>query len=122
MVHLLYCFVVLINVSPSIFFFASRGLRQGYPLSPFFLIVVESLSKLLLVAKREGKIKGLSFSEYLTISHLLFVYGILLFFHNSLREMTNLKEIIELFCNATGMEINMHRSSIPTYEVQEEER
>lgn len=74
------------------------------------------------MAKREGKIKGLSFSEYLTISHLLFVYGILLFFHNSLREMTNLKEIIELFCNATGMEINMHRSSIPTYEVQEEER
>jgi mannosylglycoprotein endo-beta-mannosidase len=41
-------FAVLINESPSIFFKTSRGLRQGFPLSPFiFLLIVEALSKMI---------------------------------------------------------------------------
>jgi hypothetical protein len=51
-------FVVLINGSPSRFFRATRGLRQGCPLSPFmFLIVAEGLSRLLAKAKRDGFIR-----------------------------------------------------------------
>ena len=41
-------YAVLINVTPSKFFFASRGIRQGCPLSPLlFLLVIEGLSRLI---------------------------------------------------------------------------
>ena len=41
-------FVVLMNGSHSNFFRPSRGLRQGYPLSPFlFLLIAKDLSRLL---------------------------------------------------------------------------
>jgi len=41
-------FVVLINGTPSNFFIASHGIRQGCPLSPFlFILVIEGLSLLI---------------------------------------------------------------------------
>lgn len=46
-------FAVLINDSPSDFFDASRGLRQGCSISPFiFLIVAEGLTMLIKEARR----------------------------------------------------------------------
>ena len=45
-------FSVLVNGSPSRLFRASRGLRQGDPLSPFlFTLVIEALGSLLSKAK-----------------------------------------------------------------------
>lgn len=45
-------FFALMNGSPSRFFKASRGLRQGDPLSPFlFTMVAKAISALLLKAK-----------------------------------------------------------------------
>ena len=44
---------ILINGSTSKFFNASRGLRQGYPLSPLlFLIIAKGLSRAISEAKR----------------------------------------------------------------------
>jgi hypothetical protein len=41
-------FVVLINGKPSCFFKSSRGLGQGFPLSPLlFLLVIEGLKKII---------------------------------------------------------------------------
>jgi hypothetical protein len=46
-------FAVLINGSTSNFFKSSRGLRQGFPLSPYlFLLVVEGLSRAISEARR----------------------------------------------------------------------
>ena len=42
-------FVVLVNGAPSTFFKGSRGIRQGFPLSPdLFILVIEGLDRILL--------------------------------------------------------------------------
>lgn len=52
-------FSVLVNVSPTRLFKASRGLRQGDPLSPFLCtIVVEALSVLFSKGKDSGTLEG----------------------------------------------------------------
>lgn len=73
-------FAVLINGSPSSFFKATRGLRQGCPLSPFlFNLVVESLSKLIKEAKQEGAIKDVKIADLTNLDQLFFVDDVLLF-------------------------------------------
>ena len=53
------CFVVLVNGTPFDFFPASRGIRQGCPLSPLlFILVIESLSRIILDAQLKERIKG----------------------------------------------------------------
>jgi hypothetical protein len=73
-------FVVLINDSPSNFFHSSRGLRHGFPLSPFlFLIVVEGWIKLFQNAKNNGMLKGLRISDTIYLTHLLFANNVMIF-------------------------------------------
>ena len=56
------------------FFTASRGIRQGFPLSPLiFILVIEGLSLLIKDARSNGLIRGIKLSSSLTLSHLLFV-------------------------------------------------
>jgi len=67
-------YVVLVNGSPTNFFRAGRGLRQGCPLSPLlFLLMIEGLSKMLAVSNEEGTFPGINITRLLAISHLLFV-------------------------------------------------
>jgi hypothetical protein len=53
-------FSILVNGSPSATFQASRGLRQGDPLSPFlFILVAEGLGKTLKTQQSGGDLRGL---------------------------------------------------------------
>ena len=103
-------FYVLINGSPLGFFGASRGIRQGFPLSPLlFLLIIEGLSHLIGKAKSDGKIYGIKLSPSLVFSHLLFVDDAIIFGMGTLEEWKEYKEILNLFCVASGMRFNLEK-------------
>ena len=57
-------FAVLVNGSPTDFFPASRGLRQGDPLSPLlFLLVMEVVTRMIGAASNAGLISGFCLSR-----------------------------------------------------------
>eukprot|EP00253_Pinus_taeda_P022819 PITA_22819 len=103
-------FAVLINGVATPFFKGKRGLRQGCPLSPLlFLLVAEGLSQLIQKAKREGKVKGLEVAVNMFISHILFVDNILAFSSGNMNKIKELKNILDLFVKATGVQINFRK-------------
>ena len=72
-------FAVLVNGMPTNFFPASRGIRQGCPLSPLlFILVIEGLSLLISDARRHGLICGVKITSSLALTHLLFVDDVIL--------------------------------------------
>jgi hypothetical protein len=106
-------FAVLINNSPSTFFGPSRGLCQGFPLSPFlFLLVAEALSRMIKEAHSIGTLRGIKVSKTESVSHLLFVDDIFVGVYVSLRDLSTLKNILTLFCIAIGMKINLEKSNL----------
>ena len=108
-------FAVIINGAPSRFFKASLGLRQGCLLSPFlFLIVTETLSRLLKEAITEGCLRGLKVTSSQTVSHLLFVDDVWVSIFGSLRDVSSLSKELDLFCKATCMKINLDNSCLLT--------
>jgi hypothetical protein len=105
-------FVVLINGAPTEFFKSHKGLRQGCPMSPFlFMLIVEGLSRLIKQATQEGRLVGIKISSVIKITHLLFVDDVLIFGKGSIEEWSVYKEILELFCSATGMMFSESKSS-----------
>ena len=67
-------FSVMMNEKPRARFRASRGLRQGCPLSPFlFTIVADMLGRLMDKAYEQGVIQGFTVErEVVHVSHLQF--------------------------------------------------
>lgn len=75
-----------------------------------FLLVVIALSRMLTSSKGRGDFKGVSVARALTITHLIFVYAILIFRNGSLRDMKNIQEIIEAFSRVSDMVIHVSKS------------
>ena len=106
------CFAVLVNGAPSDFFPASREIRQGCPLSPLlFILIIESLSKIILNSHWEGLIIGYQYAPNLAITHLLFVDDVLLFGIGTVSEWKDFKETLYLFCSATRMAVSIEKYS-----------
>ena len=117
------CFTVLVNGTPSEFFPATRGICQGCPLSPLlFILIIESLSRIILDAQQKGLIKGFQYSLDISITHLLFVDDVLLFGTANVSEWKAYKEALDLFCSATGMVVSMEKSSFLYQDVDEDTR
>jgi hypothetical protein len=115
------CFSVLINGNPTNFFKGSRGIRQGFPLSPLlFLLVIEGLSILIKNAKRDGKLSGIKLCSGNFITHLLFVDDILIFGNGSVSEWHEFSAIFKLFCEATGMEVSPSKSTFLCHDISQE--
>jgi hypothetical protein len=106
-------FIVLVNGVASNLFRPTRGLKQGYLLSPcLFLLIVEGLSRSPLEAKRERLLKGIRIGGDLFLTNLIFVDDILFFTSGPELEGRKLKEILLLFGKATRMKINVLKSTI----------
>jgi hypothetical protein len=103
-------FSILLNVSATYFFQAERGIQQGFPLSPLlFLLVAESISHFLTKEKVGGCFSSIKISNGLAITHLLFVYDILIFCDGSKRDPEIFIEGLTIFKLAMSMIIILGR-------------
>eukprot|EP00253_Pinus_taeda_P013455 PITA_13455 len=105
---------ILVNGAPSIPFTPTRGIRQGDPLSPFlFIILMEGLSGTIAKKKAEGKIKGLQpIISLPATTHQQFVDDTMLHGSPTVKEAVAYRDILDLFSQASGMEINFSKSTI----------
>eukprot|EP00253_Pinus_taeda_P017009 PITA_17009 len=105
-------FSILVNGTRSKTFKASRGIRQGDPISPFlFIFAAKGLGRYLKKERTTDNIKGLRlWGNELPITHEQFVDDIMLFGEPTIREVRNLKKVLDLFAEASGMEINKEKS------------
>ena len=112
----------LASVSLSIFvngrshgkFKGSRGLRQGDLLSPFlFTLVVDGLSRLVEKARCSGMINGFEVGkDKVVVSHLPFADETLFFMKNDAHSLHNLIRLLDVFCLASGLKINLAKSQL----------
>ena len=95
-------------------FSPQRGIRQGDPLSPYlFILMAEALSNLLLEAEQRQTIHGGQVCRRAPqVSHLFFADDSLLFARADEGEAEELSRILELYCEASGQEINYQKSAI----------
>ena len=87
-----------------------KGVLPRCALSPLlFLIVSKSLSRA--YGCQEGDyLNALKIDEAFYLSHLLFVDDFIIFFKGTTRDSFKPNEILDLYCNATGMEVNVNKS------------
>ena len=101
----------LLMASPLSFFSASRGIRQGCPLSPLlFILVIEGLSLMIVDARDHSLIKGIKISSTFALTHLLFVDDVILLGSGSLSEWMAFDVILSKFCKASRMCISIDKS------------
>eukprot|EP00253_Pinus_taeda_P026517 PITA_26517 len=107
-------FSILVNGIPSKPFSASRGLRQGDPLSPFlFILAAEGLGRFIKKERETGKIKGLKlWGHNLCLTHQQFVDDIMLFGEPTVKEVKHLRNFLDIFAEASGLEINKDKSRV----------
>ena len=106
------CFEALVNGTPSEFFLASIGIRQGCPLFPLlFILIIESLSRIVMNAQHKGHIKGFQYSSNMSITHLLFIDDVILFSIGTINEWIAYKDALDFFCLVTGMTVSLEKSS-----------
>ena len=110
-------FSVLVNGSPAGFFFSSRGLRQGDPLSPLlFLLIMEVLSRIMKKTEEGGFIQGFHVgpinSTCIRISHLLFADDTILFCDASREQILSIRLALTCFQAFTGLKVNVGKSEI----------
>ena len=114
-------FAVLVSGTPTKFFNASRGIRQGCPLAPLlFILVIEGLSLLIKDARENGLIRGIKISSALALTHLLFVDDVILLGTGTLHEWMAFKVILSTFCKASGMSISLEKSGFLYNNIDEE--
>ena len=101
----------LINGRPSEFFKASRGVRQGCPLSPFlYILVADSLSRRLNRLQAEGSLPGLSYRDVVPpINHALFADDSIFLGIASSQIARNFLRPLDIFLQSSGSAANLSK-------------
>lgn len=107
-------YTLLLNGQKACSFTSQRGLCQGDPLSPYlFLCCMNVPSSILHKEEMERSIQGIQFNRSgPTISHVMYADDLILFFkadHDSCLRMSN---ILQSFCDASGLAIHIDKSFI----------
>ncbi|GJU51355.1 putative RNA-directed DNA polymerase, eukaryota, reverse transcriptase zinc-binding domain protein [Tanacetum coccineum] len=103
---------VLVNGSPTSEFNVRRGLRQGDPLSPFlFIIIMEGLHAAISDSVRNGLIHGIQIGSD----------DVIITSEWSNHDVDNIIRIFKVFFLASGLKINICKSSIYGVGVSSEE-
>lgn len=91
-----------------------KGLRQGDPLSPYlYIICAEGLSILIKDAMQRGVLHGVSICQGAPmVSHLLFADDSFLFFRANEGETRAMKDILRIYEEASGQEVNFAKSEV----------
>ncbi|KAJ9685197.1 hypothetical protein PVL29_017290 [Vitis rotundifolia] len=105
-------FAILVNGNAKGWVKASRGLRQGDPLSPFlFTLVANVLSRFLFRAEKIGLTEGFFVGRDRTrVSLLQFADDTIFFSKASLEHLQNLKIILLVFGQVLGLKINLENT------------
>ncbi|RVW81340.1 putative mitochondrial protein [Vitis vinifera] len=93
---------------------ASRGLRQGDPLSPFlFTLVADVLSRMLLRAEERNALEGFRVGRNRTrVSHLQFADDTSFFSSTREEDMLTLKSVLLVFGHISMLKVNLDKSNI----------
>jgi ribonuclease HI len=104
----------MVNGRPTDFFSATRGLRQGCPLSPFlYILMADSLSRKLTQEQLCGTIPGIRIVQGAPpVNHALFADDSLLLGGASLRMAKAFKTILQKYCSVTGALISERKSAV----------
>ena len=96
---------------PKVWNKASRGLRQGDPLSSFlFTLVADVLSRLMFRAEENGLTEGFLVGRNMTkVSILQFADDTIFFSKASMEHLQNLKIILMVFRQVSGLKVNLEK-------------
>jgi hypothetical protein len=96
-------FVVLVNGEPTELFKSHRGIRQGCPLSPYlFVLAINELSIALQQELQCANLTGVTLGPGCPPIHsLLFADDLILCGRATIQEATQIKGILQHFCNAS---------------------
>lgn len=92
----------------------TRGLRQGDPISPYlFILCADGFSSLITQAVHRRSIHGIQICRGApSLSHLVFADDSILFARASVRECSELANIISLYERASGQKVNLDKTEV----------
>ncbi|KAL6328045.1 hypothetical protein AAG906_033313 [Vitis piasezkii] len=107
-------YAILVNGNAKEWVQASRGLRQGDPLSLFlFTLVADVLSRMLLIAEERNLLKGFRVGRNRTrASHLQFADYTIFFSNTRKEELHTLKSLLLVFEHISRLKVNLDKSNI----------
>ena len=105
---------ILVNRNAKGWVKATKGLRQGDPLSPFlFTIVTDVLSRMLLRVEERSMLEGFNVGRNRTrVSHLQFADDTIFFSSTCVEELQTLKFILLVFGHISKLKVNLDKSNL----------
>ncbi|CAL1368629.1 unnamed protein product [Linum trigynum] len=109
---------VLVNGEAKGYLRASKGLRQGDPLSPgLFALVMDVLSMMLKAVREAGKFEGFYMNEDSKngeAAHLMFADDTVIFYDANHSQVLNILATIVCLQSVTGLRVNLDKSVMYT--------